>query len=341
MPESLDEYAQRNLEITQLRDSNIRLQQQLRETKAKTDRMVEAAHQGALDAMVSLGPVKPVKVPARDIRSKKGEAALLHLTDWQLGKLTPSYNTEVAKERVMRFMTKTEKITQIQRADHPVRQCVILFGGDMIEGVSFQFPTQPFEIDSTLFAQYAVASRLMVDVIQKALSIFDKVKVISEYGNHGRIGSKRDVVPNSDNLDRMCYHLARELLHDEPRLDWKDGAEDIQRVELGAYRALLVHGDEVGRGGFASPSTMIQHVNRWKSGAYPWDFTDVFCGHFHSHMEMPMANGLGALFYTGSTESENRYARDTMAASALPSQRLHFIDPVNGFTTSQYRIRVT
>jgi hypothetical protein len=33
---------------------------------------------------------------------------------------------------------------------------------------------------------------------------------------------------------------------------WQDCPEDIQRVEVGNYRALVIHGDEIGRGGFAS-----------------------------------------------------------------------------------------
>ena len=71
------------------------------------------------------------------------------------------------------------------------------------------------------------------------------------------MGSKRDAIPRSDNIDRMCYELARRLLEKEPRLTWNDSAEDIQRVEIGNYRALLMHGDEVGRGGYAGPSQWI------------------------------------------------------------------------------------
>jgi hypothetical protein len=51
-----------------------------------------------------------------------------------------------------------------------------------------------------------------------------------------------------------------------------------------------------------------------------------------------MANGVGNLFQTGSVESENRYALVNMAASAVPTQRLHFIDPDAGRVTGQYQI---
>ena len=212
-----------------------------------------------------------------------------------------------------------------------------MFGGDMIEGL-FNFPGQVFEIDSTLFEQYVNVSRLCVDVVRYALANFNKVTVVPEWGNHGRIGSKRDNVPRSDNFDRMCYELARQLLAGEKRLTWQECPEDIQRVVIGNYRALLIHGDEVGRNGFASPGAIVQHVNRWRSGSYAWDFRDVYIGHYHTHAEWSMANGQGSVYQTGSTESENRYAAINLAASATPSQRLHFVDPIKGRVTASYKI---
>lgn len=289
-----------------------------------------------MDAFSSLGKFQPIPKPTVD-RRKKTEVALWVLTDWQGAKLTSSYNSQVMQQRVMAFCDKAVRITEIQRADHPVKECVILFLGDMLEGL-FQFPTQAFEIDQTIFGQYVTVSRLCVDVVRRALAAYEKVKVVAEWGNHGRIGSKRDTVPRSDNLDRMIYHLAREILAGEARLEWEDGAEDIQRLEIGTYRALGAHGDEIGRNGFASPTTLVSWVVRQQSGAYPWPFLDCYMGHFHQNQEWALPGNGGRLFMTGSTESGNRYASVGMAASAIPSQRLHFIDPVKGRVTSQHVI---
>lgn len=287
--------------------------------------------------MLGLGPVAKVPAPRLTQKRKPAEVALWHLSDWQGAKRTSTYDTAVMRERVMRFCTKAAQITEIQRADHPVNDCVIMFGGDMVEGL-FNFPTQAHEIDATLFEQYVNVSRLIVDVVRYALSVYKKVTVVAEWGNHGRIGSKRDGIPRGDNIDRMCYELARQLLEHEDRLTWQDCPEDIQRVEIGEYRALLIHGDEVGRHGFASPMTIVSHVARWQSGAYPWQFRDCYIGHYHTHAEWPLPNGLGSVYQTGSTESDNRYAGVMLAASATPSQRLHFVDPVQGRVTSTYKV---
>lgn len=324
-------------DLDELRRALIRTQKQLKEAKQRTEELVEATRQSAYDAMLSMGPIKPVTAPVLEKNKKKPEVALWHLTDWQGSKKTTTYNSAVMRERVFNFIKKARRITEIQRQDHPVNNCVILFGGDMVEGL-FNYPAQLHEIDSTLFEQYVTVSRLIVDVVREALTTYEKVLVVAEWGNHGRIGSKRADVPRNDNVDRMCYELARQLLAEEKRLTWQDCPDDVQRVEIGNYRALLIHGDEVGRNGFASPAAIVQHANRWRSGAYPWEFRDVYIGHYHTHACWPMANGQGSVYQTGSTESDNRYARDLLAASATPSQRLHFIDPIKGRVTAEYKV---
>ena len=333
--EKLDKEA--DPEIAELRKALQRTQKQLQQAKQRTDELVEATIQASYDAVLAVGKIPAIKEPEADKRKTKPEVALWHLTDWQGAKRTQSYNSEIMRERVISFAQKAVRITDIQRADHPVRELTIMFGGDMVEGL-FNFPGQVFEIDSTLFEQYVNVSRLLVEVVQYALSNYEKVHVVPEWGNHGRIGSKRDNVPRSDNFDRMCYELARQLLSSEKRLTWQECPDDIQRVQIGNYKALLIHGDEVGRNGFASPSSIVQHANRWRSGAYDWDFRDVYIGHYHTHAEWPMANGQGSVYQTGSTESDNRYAGVMLAASATPSQRLHFIDPNKGRVTAAYKV---
>lgn len=325
-------------DVVELRKALIRIQKQLKDAKQRTNELVEVTIQAAKDATLAMGPIQPVMPPnVAKGGKKKPEVALWHLTDWQGSKKTTTYNSQIMRKRVLEFVSKAKAITNIQRADHPINDAVIMFGGDMVEGL-FNYPAQLHEVDSTLFEQYVTVSRLIVDTVREALAIYDKVLVVAEWGNHGRIGSKRADVPRNDNIDRMCYELARQLLGSEKRLTWQDCPDDVQRVQIGEYKALLIHGDEVGRNGFASPTAIVQHANRWRSGAYPWEFRDVYIGHYHTHACWPMANGLGSVYQTGSTESDNRYARDLLAASAIPSQRLHFIDPVKGRVTAEYKI---
>jgi hypothetical protein len=324
-------------ETKALRAALRRAQRAVVEARDRNSQLVEVTQAAAYDAMVALGGVKNVTAPPKDKRKGSEEVALWVMGDWQGSKVTPSYDTEVMFRRVMQFAEKAVTITNIQRSHHPVKNVTIAFTGDMVEGL-WNYPTASWEVDSTLFEQYVNVSRLLVDVVRVALANYEHVTIVPEWGNHGRIGSKRDNVVRNDNVDRMCYELARQLLAGEKRLTWQECPEDVQRLEIGNYRALVLHGDEVGRNGFASPGALVTHVAKWQSGSYPWQFRDAYIGHYHTHAEFALPNGLGSVYQTGSTESENRYAGVMLASSATPSQRLHFIDPQKGRVTAAYKV---
>lgn len=324
-------------ELSRLRQTAENLQRQLREARDRSGALVDAVIQAAGDAALLVAPTVRVPAPSPDRRRKNEEVALWHLTDWQGGKVTTTYDSVIMRERVLRFLHKAETITAVQRADHPVKKCVILLGGDMGEGL-FNFPTQPFEIDATLFEQFVSVSLLVKEAVNFALGLYERVEVVAEWGNHGRVGSKRAVVPRRDNFDRMIYELARQSLGPDERLTWPDCPEDIQRIEIGNYRALLCHGDEVGRNGYVSAAQFQAHANKWRAGGFDWDFLDVYVGHYHRHAQEPLADGVGAVYWTGSTESDNRYARDNLGLTGVPSQRVNFVDPDGGRVTAAYQI---
>ena len=334
-----------NDEVLDLKEALRRSNERLKKAKVNADAVAEAALQGATDAVLASPRPKVTPYTAPEPggpRKGRPEVAALHLTDWQGAKRTVSYNSEVMKTRVRAVLKNTMKLVEIQRTDHPVNDVVVMLGGDMIEGL-FNFPTQPYEIDATLFEQFVTVATLLDETARYLAGRFANVRFVAEWGNHGRLGSKRAVVPKADNADRMTYQLAKAMSADLPNVSWSIVEEDIQRVEVGNYKALLIHGDEVGRNGFASPSTLVRHVTGWKSGSYKvdgstWDFRDVYMGHYHSHAQWPLPDGEGNLFQSGSIESDNRYARDNLAVTATPSQRLHFIDPRKGRVTAQYQV---
>lgn len=330
------ELAKLETEIIELRKSNLTLQTKLIKAKAKVDELVAATIEAAKFAVIDLGGIGNVTAPKSDGRKARELVCLWHLTDWQGGKKTPTYDSAVMVERVDEFLSKAHKLVEDYRKSRPVKKCVIVFGGDMVEGM-FNFPSQPFEVDQTLFGQYVTVSKRIVESIQYALTIFEQVHVVAEFGNHGRLGN-RGFLPKSNNLDLMCYELARQLLEGEKRLTWEQTENDWQKIEIGNYRAIAIHGDEVGRNGFASPGTIVSHIARWQSGSLPFDFRDAYIGHYHTHSSWSLPNGYGQVYQTGSTESDNRYAQVLLASMAVPSQRMHLIDPIKGRVFAEHKI---
>lgn len=339
MPEGIE-----SQDVKELQKTLMRVQRQFSDHKKKRDDFTQAVVQAAHDAMLSAGPMLPIVAPKKDTRTKKAEVALLHSTDWQDGKETLTYNLAECERLVKQSVDKTILLTNIQRADHPIKECVVMFGGDIVENTTI-FPSQVYEVTSNVMEQFIHASRVMVDIVRTLLANFEKVTVVCEPGNHGRIG-KLGELPKDVNWDKLTYMFAGQALRGEKRLTWQMSTEDIQRVEIGNYKALLIHGDEIRWG---TASTIVRFADRWKSGAYKFfdevdkitkgfDFRDLYIGHFHQHQSWNMANGEGSVFMSGAVESGNRYARDLLASNGVPSQRLHFIDPIKGRVTSEHRL---
>lgn len=305
-------------------------QVKLAAAKAKTADLIDAVYRAAHDAAV-MQPAIPKPPPDRRKRSE--EVALAHLTDLQFGKQTESYSRDVCTNRVGQFVAKIRKLTEIQRADHPVRGCHLMLGGDMVEGTKI-FPGQVFEIEAYLYDQLFGCADLIEWTVRQLLTIFDWVEVWEESGNHGRMGKKGED-PATDNIDRMAYNIARRALADEPRLTWHPQTSWHQIVEIGNYRALLVHGDEIKSFGGNTPAFGISRkCNAWASGVVD-PFQDVYMGHFHTAMVLTLANG-GRVFVSSSTESGSVYAQEFVAALGVPSQRLNFIDPDAGRVTGEF-----
>jgi hypothetical protein len=317
--------------IDQLRQALKRSNELNIKLKHKTGELVAAVYQAANDAGLATPPVK-VKAPAKDTRKGKAEVALIHCTDWQLGKKTVSYGKETCAQRIERFIDKSIAITDIQRKHHPVREAVLFLGGDMVEGLGI-FPGQAWEVDALLYEQLFNTSHIISQTITTLAANFESVRVVCEYGNHGRIGRKGEM-PAGDNIDRIAYEIARNKVGHLVK-DWQSSDAWYQITKIGNYKALLVHGDEIKSFGGNTPAFgILRKVNAWAGGVIE-DFHDCYMGHWHTPMSLTMSNG-GRIFVTGSPESHNEYAREFVAATGIPSQRLHFIDPDKGRVAAEY-----
>jgi DNA repair exonuclease SbcCD nuclease subunit len=308
--------------------------------KRRTDDIVQAIYQAAYEAAKASGRGHVVKRPAVDKRRKGHEVALVHATDWQLGKKTASYNIAVADRRIAEFTDKIISLTDIQRKDHPVDECVLMLGGDMVEGGGNVFASQVWEIEAHLFDQLFETARIIERMVRTLQANFAKpIRVVCEWGNHGRLGRYGDGTYAGDNADRMAYRIAEDRCKDIPAT-WQHSDAWYQQFAIGKYRVLLVHGDEIKSFGGGVPAFGIaRKTNAWATGVIP-DFDDVYLGHFHQNMCLTLANG-GRCFVSGSIESDSEYAKEFVAATGKPSQRLHFVNPDKGQVTAEYVVWLT
>jgi len=316
-------------EISLLKAALQKAQRAEARAKRKNDDLVDAVYKAAHQAML-VQPRVNVK-PHKPKKKGRAEVALVHLTDWQAGKVSVSYNIEVLRKRMAQMVDKVMALTDIQRAHHPVNDCVLVLGGDMVEGLTV-FPGQQYEIEAHLFEQLFSVASIIEQCVHTLAGHFRKVHVVCEYGNHGRIGRKGDM-PSSDNVDRMAYKIASERCAHLKHVTWQQSADWYQIATIGNYKLLVVHGDEIPSFGGQTPSySILRKCNAW---ATFMEFDDAILGHFHTPINLTMANG-GRIWVTGSPESDNQYAKSFVAAVGKPSQRLMFVDPDKGRVTCEY-----
>lgn len=328
---------QRRLE--ELERTARRLQRQLAQAKAKSAELVEAVMEGAKEASLITGLPKPVPRPKAQAGKGDPEWAVVHFSDWQMGKVAGAkgsrdyYDMEVCATRVRYVVERVRRITAIQRKDHPVPGCQVLFGGDMVEGVNI-YPGNAHEVDSTTYEQIMAASKLMAEVVLTLLQDFDEVRVASVHGNHGRFGRRGDY-PREDNADHIAYALARAQLTQQDRLTWNENLHWFERVDIGNWTAVLVHGDQI-KGWSGTPlAGLLRRGSAWAT-SMGFEWSDLFLGHYHQRAIMTLGNG-AAVRMVASTETGNEYAAE-LGARGRPMQALVYVHGERGRVTGEYPI---
>lgn len=323
-----------------LRSENKRLARLAEKYKNVKDEAVKAVYSAAFDAFAGF-ELPTVKKPNLS-RSKSGlaeETAVAVLADWQLGKVTPDYNSEVLADRIEIYTDKLLEITDIQRSHHPVNNLHVWILGDIVEGEEI-FPGQSFLIDSGLYRQVGVnGPEILATFLRRALEHFDHVHVSAVIGNHGAVGGRnRRMYDPETNMDRLLYRIVNLIFANEGRVSFDipdgRGERNWYTVDtIGSYSTLLIHGDQLPHP--SSVNSTYKAVMGWKDGAIPEHFDDVFMGHYHQQFKITIGSTM--LRVSGSPESYNTYAQEKFYSMSRPCQHLMFVHPDNG-VTSEYSI---
>jgi predicted phosphodiesterase len=309
----------------------------LDKAKASKAELVAAVYEAAKDA-ASAVTIPPIPKPPKDKRRADAEAAILLGADWQYSKVTPQYNSEVARQRIGRHIEKTLRIIDYVRAHHPVPEVHWLLLGDLVEG-ELIFPGQAHRIDASLYRQVFEVGEIIANNVRLLQSHVDTVKVRGVIGNHGAIGGpfRREMHPET-NADAMAMNIARLHL---PGVDFPEPIIDGERAwyaihEVMGKRWFLVHGDQVRGASFGIPWYGFQKkVLGWHAVLGPFDY--VATGHWHQAVREDI-NGI-IHFGAGSPESANTYAQEYLAGGGQQGSQWLLFQNANGLT-SEHPIRL-
>lgn len=316
-----------------LLEANERLAREAKRAKDRNADVIAAIQQVARDAAAAL-VLAPVARPAPSKARGSAEKAIVVVSDLQLGKVTPTYSTEVCERRMELYARKVFEITGVQRKHHSVSEARVYLLGDIVEG-ELIFAHQPWQVDSSLLRQVMVdGPRIVGNFLRQLLGHFEKVHVCGVIGNHGRLGPYKSAYNPESNMDRMLYYFLKEIFQHEPRITWDIPFEKNERAWYtvdypfgdDGVGYLLFHGDQI-RGGFAGfpHYGLAKKVWGWRSiGGFP-QFSYAIFGHWHTEHRQRINSVIA--FGNGSTESTNTYAQEQLAAAGEPTQLLMFARP--------------
>lgn len=315
------------------------LQRELDREKRRTQDVLEgrAVYQQVLREVFEERPTKLVypPMPGKDRRALSEEVALLHCTDLHFGKVTRTFGPQEARNRILETAEKAIRITDARKDVAKIEELHLYLGGDIVEGEDL-FKGQAHEIDRGAYEQVQFAAEAIVEMVLALTGRFREVHVFGVPGNHGRVSR---FASKTNNYDLMVYDRTElSLRGQEGRVRRKlarratfttPAPEDEFFIVDRVFRwgNLLVHGSQI-KGGFAGYPWYgaAKKAMQWGSAIghrKPWD--NLYCGHFHTRVHLDL--GTRQLFGTGSIESSNSYALESMGASGVPSQNLHFISP--------------
>jgi hypothetical protein len=304
------------------------LREKMRQKDAGLD-VVMTALQQAYDEPLNLR----IEPPKEQQEREHVEEAVLHLTDIHFGKETPTYNSNVAAERLLEVYEATAEITELRRKFATIDTLHLALGGDMVEGEGGIFPGQAHLIDQDLIGQMVkFGPEIVGNLILSLLQVFPRIQVYGVPGNHGQQRTPHNAQRN--NSDSIFYEIVRYIVRsaaptDSGRIGWNlpfdrtPGTEWYCPFRVSErWGGLLVHGDQI-RGQLGFPwYNYGKKVGGWSAFLPAFDY--VFAGHWHQDAAFNL-HGCRILS-TASPESDNPYAQEQMAANGDPMQRICFFN---------------
>jgi hypothetical protein len=260
--------------------------------------------------------------------------AVLHATDWQVGKhIRGAYSSVIAQQRVEEYFRECQRRIIINPED--VEKVHVLYTGDLVEG-ELVFKGQAHKIDESLFRQVFRVGEMIINGTRLMLATVPFVEEEGCGGNHG--DNTRDSHPET-NFDNMAMEFARRMLRDEPRLTFKEPITPDERHWSYIHNVrgkdwFGFHGNQIK----SQPNTKATRDKLVNYHATIGPFQYVLSGHYHQALQQDI--GAFTHWAGGSTENGNTFATEFMASGAqVGSQWLHFQSDEEVVSSQLIRLR--
>lgn len=269
----------------------------------------------------------------------------LVLSDWQLGQLTTSADsghvfeqtTAVTKAQVREMWDRVEYLHGIESNGKTIDELVIFSLGDLLEGDNMR-PSQAAMVDRPVTKQAMDVYDLESELVQKALTIFPKVRVLHVGGNHDRTSTK----PGNAGLGELSYidtysWMIAEMLRrmhekaiDDGRLSIVNHESFFGTAIVANQRCVYEHGASFRASTGSYGGTSYYSIANAAAGYQKMlDGADlVLMGHHHKAMVLPM--GWGWQILNGALPPSSQFVQSNFKGYGRPSQTLLDLHPDKG-----------
>lgn len=259
----------------------------------------------ALDKLVDRLNVQKPKLPKlKKSRKKRNMTKELMLTDNHIGKLTKTFNSDVAAKRY-EHLTKVF-LEEIERdgKNFNVEKAIIFLGGDILESATMHKEESLAGCEFGNMEQIRVATELLLEkVIIPIASTGIKVTIPAIAGNHDRIDTQKTYnKPGKNYMTWVIYNMLQKLCKAHGFKNIKfiipEGVYCI--LDIYGSKCLYEHGDHHGH----NEKAIETHIaNRSKQVNELIDFYRF--GHLHTYMVI----GRGRIIRNGSLPGNDGYSK--------------------------------
>lgn len=315
--------------------SRLRQQADTAEQKYKhTLQELEAAEARLQVALNLREQVAPIVLTASKSSEQSEGCAILQASDWHIEeRVDPAtvnhlnaYNPDIAERRAGNFFQHGLQLIEKERQALVIQQAVLWLGGDLISGYihdELEESNYLSPIHATSLCQNIIAGGIQFLLKESGL---ERLIVICNYGNHGRIGAKKRISTGAQNsYEWLMYRALAKEFQSESRLQFQNANGYINYLEVFGYTLRFHHGDTIGYQGGVGGVTIP--LNRWIGRSNEQVRADMdFIGHFHQltfHRNFTI---------NGSLIGFNAYAQSLGASPERPQQGFRLLDSRRGFT---------
>ena len=246
-------------------------------------------------------------------RRKSAETAILVASDWHYGKLTSSYNCDVAADRLTALAKRMAAIRQIETAGRSFDRLVVLWLGDTVDGADIYPAHMAYTAEPNVEAQAERGSDVLARWLDGLAQTWGAVTFVPVPGNHGRSGKHMHLAAS---WDVVTYRYVRQKVGKRVKVDMGEWVDFVRMYDIRGHRWLLHHGHYV-RMWLGIPWYGLQRrLLAWATTKSLGSFDVAAFGHFHTLGYWPINRLL--LVTTGTPVTDDDWARDLLGAEAQP-----------------------